>query len=180
MPEFITETPRLILRQATPEDVLGFYELDSDPDVHRFLGNKPVQTMEECLRVISWLQQQYAENGIGRWSVIDKTTGEFVGWAGLKFVREETNGHVDYYDLGYRLKKKFWGRGLASECAAESLRYGFEILKLKEIYAAAHIENVASNHILHKCGFIGEGRFVYDGAIHNWYRIDRLKWLFCA
>lgn len=171
------ETPRLILREATHDDVQGFFELDSDPEVHRFLGNKPVSTIGECHKVIDWLIRQYAENGIGRWSVTEKSTGEFVGWAGLKFVREETNGHTDYYDLGYRLKRKFWGQGIGSEVAVASLVYGFETMGLQEIFAAAHIGNLASNRILCGCGFVNEGRFLWDEEIQNWYRIDRAIWI---
>lgn len=169
------ETERFFLRPAVPEDAQGFFELDSDPEVHRYLGKKPVKSLEECHRVIEWLMHQYESYHTGRWVIEDKASGEFIGWAGLKFVREETNGMVDFYDVGYRLRKKFWGRGIAYECAKASVRYGFVTLGLKEIFAAADAENGASIRILEKCGFGFEGRFLYDGSVHNWYRLDALS-----
>src|SRR5690606_254622 len=111
---FVT-THRLILREILPTDLEGMFELDSDPEVHRFLGNQPVKTMEESKALINYIRQQYIDHGIGRWAITDKQTGEFMGWTGLKFVTKETNNHKDYYDLGYRLIKRFWGKGIATE-----------------------------------------------------------------
>ena len=60
------ETDRLILRELLPQDELGMFELDSDPEVHRFLGNQPVKDMERIREVITFVRQQYVDNGIGR------------------------------------------------------------------------------------------------------------------
>lgn len=57
---------------------------------------------------------------------------------------------MNYYDLGYRLKKKFWVRGIATETAFASLEYGFKTMNLSEIYAGAHIDNIASNKVIQK------------------------------
>lgn len=172
----IIETKRLILREMTEKDVMGMYELDSDPEVHRYLGNKPISTEDQALQIIQNVRQQYIERGIGRWSVIDKESDEFIGWAGLKLEQREINGNVDYYDLGYRLKRKFWGLGIGKECAYESLKYGFEKMDLKEIFAAAHIQNQASNKILEGLGLKYLETFKYERAFHNWYRITYDEW----
>jgi ribosomal-protein-alanine N-acetyltransferase len=87
-----------------------------------------------------------------------------------------TNNHINYYDLGYRLIRKYWGDGFATESALASLTYGFETLKLNEIFAAAHIENIASNRILNKIGLKQEGTFTYDKELHNWYRLESSAW----
>lgn len=171
--KIFTETERLILREIIPEDIEGFFELDSDPDVHKYLGNRPVVDREELKMLIDKIRQQYIDTGIGRWAIIEKSTNSFAGWSGLKLVREKINDHTDYYDLGYRLIRRFWGKGIATESAMASLTYGFDTLKLKEIYAAAHIENKASNRILNKIGFSYIETFDYDGSKHNWYKIER-------
>ena len=65
--------------------------------------------------------EQKAKNGMARLAIIEKETQEFIGWTGIKF--EENLRFENYYDLGYRLKKKFWGKGIASETAKLSLKH---------------------------------------------------------
>ncbi|WP_405207578.1 GNAT family N-acetyltransferase [Aquimarina sp. LLG6339-5] len=169
------ETERLIIRDLEEYDVQGIFELDSDPEVHEFLGKKPIKTLEEAKQIIKQIRTQYKENGIGRWAVIDKQTEDFIGWTGLKYeqgLRKEFN----YYDLGYRLRQKYWGKGIATETAIESLKYGFERLDLKEIGAAADINHLASNNILKKIGLKFIDRFDYEGVPHNWYNIKKAEW----
>ncbi len=174
--KIFVETQRLIMREVLESDAPGFFALDSDPEVHRYLGNQPVKTLEESEAVIRHIRKQYAENGIGRWAVIDKATNDFIGWSGLKY---ETNARTNtrYYDLGYRLRRKYWGQGLATETAIESLKYGFIHLNLPEIAAAAHTENAASNRILTKIGFALVDAFLLDGEVHNWYKLEKPTWL---
>lgn len=169
------ETERLLIREITEADVQGFYELDSDPEVHKYLGNNPVKSMAECLDVIRYVRKQYQDNGIGRWAVEDKLTKEFVGWTGLKYEWNDRQ-NVNYYDLGYRLKRKFWGKGIATETAVASLKYGFTKMNLEEIFAAAHTENIASNKILTKIGLKCIDTFDYHGAQHNWYWLEKSEW----
>lgn len=171
MKVFIT-TERLILREILPTDVSGMYELDSDPEVHKFLGNHPVKSKAESLGLINYIRQQYVDHGIGRWAIIDRKTNEFIGWAGLKFVTKETNHHKDYYDLGYRLIKKFWGQGIATETAFATLEYAFNILQVKEVFAMAARDNLSSNRILQKAGLNLKESFELEGVTHNWYKIE--------
>ncbi|WP_293308745.1 GNAT family N-acetyltransferase, partial [Pedobacter sp. UBA5917] len=100
--KIFAETERLILRELLPEDAAGMFEMDGDPEVHIFLGNKPVQSIEQSKADIEFIRKQYIDNGIGRWAVIEKETNSFIGWAGLKFIKEMNNNHSNYYDLGYR------------------------------------------------------------------------------
>lgn len=170
-PKVFAETERLILREMVQEDLEGFFAMDSDPQVHRYLGNKPVKDRGEIRAVIEHVRNQYKQYGIGRWTMILKETNAFVGWTGLKFVTEATNGHINYYDLGYRLSRNYWGQGYASEAAKASLHYGLEELKLNEIFAAAHIDNTGSNKILQKLGFRFIETFLYEGEVDNWYQL---------
>ena len=148
--KIFAETERLILREILPSDIDGMFELDSDSEVHKYLGNKPVNDRAQISNVINFIRQQYIDNGIGRWAIIDKKTNEFIGWTGLKFVTDLTNNHQNYYDVGYRLIRKYWGQGIATETAIVSLDYAFNILKVEEVFAAASCENVGSNKILQK------------------------------
>ena len=167
------ETDRFILREILPTDIEGLFELDSDPEVHRYLGNKPVTDREQIISVINYIRQQYKDNGIGRWAIISKNTNEFIGWTGLKFVTDLTNNHQNYYDLGYRILRKYWGQGIATETAIISLDYAFTVLKLEEVFAAASCENIASNKILQKIGLNSMGTFYYEEIECKWYKIDQ-------
>ncbi|HET7116151.1 MAG TPA: GNAT family N-acetyltransferase [Hanamia sp.] len=75
--KIFAETERLILREILPTDVEGMYELDADPEVHKYLGNKPVTSREKTVDVINFIRQQYIDNGTGRWAIIDKKSNEF-------------------------------------------------------------------------------------------------------
>jgi len=174
--QVFAETERLILRAIVPSDVDAMFELDSDPAVHKYLGGRPVKTKQQIEKIIEFVRKQYQENGIGRWAVIDKSSDQFIGWTGLKLVKETINNQSNYYDLGYRLIRKYWGKGLATESAIASLNFGFNEMNLKEIIAIAQIENKASNRVIQKLGFEFENSFEYDNASHNWHSLKRENW----
>ncbi|MHC5362413.1 GNAT family N-acetyltransferase [Myroides sp. LJL110] len=97
----------------------------------------------------------------------------FIGWAGLKLVKEPTNGHVDYYDLGYRLIQKYWNKAIASEVAKAWCVYAFNQMSIQTLYAAADLENIGSNKVLTKIGFKCIEQFSYHGVLHNWYKLEK-------
>jgi RimJ/RimL family protein N-acetyltransferase len=167
------ETERLILREILSSDIDGMFELDSDPEVHKYLGNKPIINKEQTAAIIDSVRQQYVDNGIGRFAIIDKKTNAFIGWTGLKLEMKLTNNHQNYYDLGYRLIRKYWGKGYATESAVASLDFAFNKLKLEKVYAAASVENVGSNKILRKIGMNFIETFFYENIRCNWYISDR-------
>lgn len=169
-------TERLLLREILPTDLEGMYELDSNPEVHKYLGNKPVKTKAESMDLIHYIRQQYIDHGIGRLAIIDRKTQQFMGWTGLKFVTQETNHHKDYYDLGYRLIKRYWGQGIATETARATLDYAFNTLKIPNVYAMAARENLASNRILQKSGLKLIETFELEGVDHNWYKIKSAEY----
>jgi len=166
--EFVLETERLYLRPILHSDEEGIFELDSNPAVHAYLGNRPITTRAQAREAIEYIRRQYLENGIGRWAVIDKKTSEFIGWAGLKFIGEEINGVSGFYDVGYRLIERYWGRGLATEATNAALDYAFNTLKLPEVYGMCDVRNKASRRVLEKAGFTWLGTFILDGDEHDW------------
>lgn len=154
----VIETERLLLRTFTIEDAALIYELNSDPEVTRYTGD-PIDSIEKAKEVLEkTILPQYALYNYGRWAVHLKSSMEFIGWCGLKN-RPERRGSDDYWiDLGYRFKKIFWSKGYATEAAFSSIKYGFQVLKLKRIIGAAMPGNQASIRVLENCGmtFIGE------------------------
>jgi ribosomal-protein-alanine N-acetyltransferase len=171
------ETERLILREFLLSDEDGFFELDSNPNVHTFLGKKPVENKEQIKRSIENLLQQYIDNGIGRWAVIDKFSGEFVGWSGLKLIKEPMNNHVNFYEIGYRFIEKYWGKGIATETTFALLEYAFETLQTEVVYGICDIENIGSKNVLLKSGLTLIETFDHEGVEHNWFRIKKNEWV---
>ncbi|WP_431158500.1 GNAT family N-acetyltransferase [Winogradskyella poriferorum] len=165
---YLIETDRLYMRRFLPTDTQDMFEMDSNPKVHKFLGNNPVKTIEESEKMVAGVIQQYSDYDIGRLAMILKSTNEFVGWSGLKYERE-VRQEFNYYDVGYRLKESFWGHGYATEAAIASLDYGFNTLNLKEINAAADVEHTVSNKILRNIGMQPDGTFFLEGIKCNWY-----------
>jgi ribosomal-protein-alanine N-acetyltransferase len=172
MQQPMIETERLLIREILPTDIEGMFEMDSDPEVHRYLGNQFLSSREESAAMITSIRQQYIDNGIGRWTMIEKSSGQFIGWTGLKYMTEPVNGHIHYHDLGYRLLKRYWGKGYATESAIASVAYGFNQLGLNSIYAFADLGNLASIHILQKAGLRCMETFDYKGIPHQWLEIQ--------
>ena len=169
------ETDRFFLRDIEESDRDGIFALDSDPEVHKYLGTQPITSPGQALDIIRYIRKQYVENGIGRWAIVDKESNDFVGWTGLKY-EQQVRAEFDYYDIGYRLRRKYWGRGIATETALESLKYGFETMKLAEICGAADVVHLASKQILQKIGLKFSEQFEFEGVLANFYKIDRGQW----
>jgi len=174
--KFYLETDRLILRELLESDVEGMFALDSDPLVHKYLGNNPIKTKQQAKEVIQFIQKQYEELGIGRFATIEKSSGDFIGWSGLKFntgEKEALNGYQDFIDIGYRFIPKYWGKGYATESAIATLKFGFEIMKYPIICGAAETENIASNTVLQKIGLKFVNDFFYSETPCKWYELKK-------
>ena len=167
------ETERLIMRDLIPSDDADMFELDSDMEVHKYIGMNPVTSIDQSRNVIAIIRQQYITNGIGRWALVEKNTGNFIGWGGLKLIIEPIGGRSNYYDLGYRLIKKYWGKGYATEQALAIVQYAWHTLKLNELSGIANIENLASRMVLEKIGMKSGTTFIHEGIKHVWYKLQK-------
>lgn len=172
----LAETERLILRELEYTDVNDLFEMDSDPEVHLYIENNPVKSMDEITKVIEMLKKQYKENGIARWAVIDKLTNECIGWSGLKYFNQPLNKHNNFYELGYRFKKKHWGKGFATESSIAILDYGFANLNIDKIFAITDPKNVNSKKVLTKLGFDFQETFDYEGDPTDWFVLKKTTW----
>lgn len=142
------ETERLRLRPFSLDDVDSYYErISSDAAVMRYLpGGKPRQRADSQW-VVSYFMRHADLHGFGVWAVEEKSSGMFIGHAGLEYIP----GAQDV-EVAYTLARSYWGRGFATEAAAASLSYGFEALNLTEIYGLAFPQNAASQNVMRKLG----------------------------
>lgn len=160
----IFETDRLFLREFIIDDAIHFYDMNANNDVIKYTGDMAFSSVEEVQIFLS-KYNQYQLYGMGRWAVCLKTNNEFIGWCGLKFHPDEK-----LVEVGYRFYKKYWRQGFATESARASINYGFETLKLKEIYAHAHIDNTASHKVIKKCNMVFIDEAIYDNMPAKLYK----------
>ena len=162
----IAETSRLLLREMTIADAESAYLLNVDPEVIQYTGDKAFSSIEEAKQFLA-NYSHYKKYGYGRWAMIIKETDEFLGWCGLKYIEE-----VDKYDLGYRLMKKYWNKGYATEAAIKSLELGFHRFDMESIVGHADIHNLASIRVLEKIGMTYQSNYFEEERECVAYKID--------
>jgi RimJ/RimL family protein N-acetyltransferase len=154
----ILETERLTLRELTIADAQLLIDLNSDPLVTRYTGDGPVADLDAAENIITDIILPQYPNKMGRWAVHLKSSGEFIGWCGIKYISE-----LDEYDLGYRFHRRFWGQGYATEAAKACVNYAKEVLKLQRLVGRVALDNTPSSNVLEKCGF----KFLYFAVEHD-------------
>ncbi|MET7668427.1 GNAT family N-acetyltransferase [Micromonospora luteifusca] len=145
----LPSTQRLRLRRLTMGDVGALVELDSDPEVMRFLSGgvaTPLATVrdEQMPRLLAGYDRHPA---LGRWAALDRETGEFLGWFALDPSADGTEA-----ELGYRLRRSTWGRGLASEGSRALVRYAFDSVGVRRVWAETMAVNERSRRVMAKVG----------------------------
>jgi ribosomal-protein-alanine N-acetyltransferase len=144
---YIFETERLRARLFTLADAQLVFDLNSDPAVTRYTGDGPCSDLRHAQEILETIiLPQYTLYGIGRWALELKSTGDFIGWCGVKLLDENKE-----YDLGYRFFPKYWGLGYATESAKASLDYVHK-LGIERITGHAAVENTGSVNVLKKLG----------------------------
>ncbi|MCA1928568.1 GNAT family N-acetyltransferase, partial [Rheinheimera sp.] len=149
----VLETPRLVLRAFTLDDVDAMYQLMTVPDVIRYVGNKPAQSKQDTL---DYLQQHplrdYQVYGYGRFACVWKATGQVIGFSGIKYLEE-----IQETELGYRFLPEYWGKGLATEAGHAVIQFA-QGLGLSRLVAVIHPDNQGSKQVAVKLGFSLEGK----------------------
>ncbi len=145
------ETERLALRRFTERDVDNLCELDSDPDVMRFI-NGGTPTPRDVIEgsILPWFMSFYRRyEALGFWAARDKTSGDFMGWFTL---HPEEGQDPDDLALGYRLRRKFWRKGYGTEGAKALIDKAFRDLGARRVFVRTYSENLASRGVMEKCG----------------------------
>ena len=164
----IVETERLVLRPFTLDDLDALAAINSDPQVMRYIGDGKPAPREHTAERLNFIIEHGRQYGFSVWAVRYKQRHSLIGFCGLH--------HLDRtieVEVGYRLARDYWGRGLATEGARASLRYGFEYLALNRIAAVVQTENVASQRVLEKLGLKYEKAARYYNTDVKYYAITR-------
>ena len=148
---YLIETERLVLRPFASNDIAEIHAVYAEEWPH-FRGPLSA-SIEKTREIVARHMAIQAEHGLSLWVAREKATGAVVGDCGLQPL--ELRGPD--VELGYRLGRSHWGRGLATDAATACLRAGFEELGLDRIVAVAHPDNAVSRRVLEKIGFVYEG-----------------------
>ncbi|MBA2442318.1 MAG: GNAT family N-acetyltransferase [Rubrobacter sp.] len=168
------ETARLRLRPWREEDLNPYARMCADPEVMRYLPG--TLTREESMRQIERFVRHWEEHGFGLWAVEGKAGGEFIGFVGLMRQDDWPVGEHKV-EVGWRLDRRSWGNGFATEGAVASLRYGFDRLKLPRIISICDPRNTASRRVMEKAGLTFRGEARWRGYDDVWYAADCRDWL---
>lgn len=159
------ETDRLILRAPTPDDAEAMFLVNGDPEVMRYTG-EPMPPSAAVIRDFLAAYPDFDRHGFGRWTAVEKATGEIIGFAGLKYLED-----LEVVDIGYRLRRSHWGRGLATEAALACVEFGFDTIGLDYVIGLVMPANTPSVRVLEKLGMTYETAFVEDGYdVHRYGR----------
>ncbi len=177
------ETPRLLLRRFTTDDVDALVALDADPAVMRYINGGHPTSYEEIAGDTLPAFLAYYERGAswGFWAAIEKASGQFLGWFHLRPHRGDPD---DEPELGYRLVASSWGRGYASEGSLALIDKAFSELGAQRVYAQTMAVNTASRRVMEKAGlrfvraFVADWPVRIDGDEHGdvEYGLTRREW----
>jgi RimJ/RimL family protein N-acetyltransferase len=158
-------TEHLLLRRLSGADLEDFLIMHQDPHVMATLGG--VRTPDEIRSFLTRLMGDWDKHGFGWWSARDLKSGRFAGRGGLRRVQVDSQEEVE---VGYGFVPEFWGRGLATKLARESVRIGFTELHLPSLVSFTLPTNLASRRVMEKAGFRYERDFIHANLPHVLYR----------
>jgi len=171
MTEVILETERLIMRWFREEDYEQFQEMCANAEVMRFLGDgKPMAPMEVWRQMATFMGHWYFR-GYGIWAVEEKESGKLVGRIGFM-----NPAGWPGFELGWTLRREYWGKGFATEAARRALEYAFTDMNRDHVISLIAPENVASIKVAERLGETVEGSTQVVGRDVLIYGIDREVW----
>ncbi|MGK5543967.1 GNAT family N-acetyltransferase [Streptomyces sp. URMC 127] len=144
-------TPRLTLRRWRADDLEPMAAINADPEVMRWVGDGSVQDRERTSAAIASWEREWEERGVGLFAVEVRQSRRLAGFAGLSvpFYLPEILPAVE---IGWRLGRPFWGRGLATEAARAVLDFAFRDRGLARVVSVHTTGNDASAAVMRKLG----------------------------
>ena len=154
------KTPRLTITRFSTDMAQAVYENSQDDDTRRFVPDEVYNSVEEAREAIDFLMSRYDTNdGPFVYPIITNDSGKNIGYIQICKLEDGT------WEIGYHIAKNFTGKGYATEAVKAFLPTMAKKLNIKEVYGICLAENLASVHVLEKCGFtqIYQGPGNYQG-----------------
>jgi len=161
-------TPRALLRGFNESDLETLHGILSVRAVLQYFPSDDTPSIDQVRKLIERHHSHWMEHGYGWWALALAQGQKLIGWCGLNILSE-----TNEVELKYLLSKDHWGKGLATEAAGVSLRYGFKQAELEQIIGLVHPENIASQRVLEKVGMTFLDRACYFGMECYRYIIDK-------
>jgi ribosomal-protein-alanine N-acetyltransferase len=155
---YLFQTPRLGFRLWRKSDTKPFIALNRDPDVRRYFPQ--TLTAAQSKLSIRRFQQHHRDCGYGLYAIDYLPEDVFIGFIGFNHTTFEAD-FTPCVEIGWRLTKAYWGKGLATEGAKACLQYGFSQLGFRVVYSFAAIANVPSIRVMQKVGMRQVGTFMH-------------------
>jgi RimJ/RimL family protein N-acetyltransferase len=160
-------TLRLVVRPWKADDLAGLQDMDTNPEVMRYISDGSVSTLEQVEGTLTRLMQPPPRPGLGLLAIEERATGAFLGWAGLS--RPQFLPSVmPAVEAGWRLRRCAWGHGFATEAARAAMASLLPDLDLTEeggaLVSIRHVDNIASGRVMTKLGFTESHRAVVPGT----------------
>ena len=171
-------TARLRLEPLADRHLDALNAVNSDPEVMRYLSGKP-ETREETMAMIERVKARWADTGYSWWAALTLDTGELVGAGALQNLRREMTLLPDPacpLEIGWRLGRAHWGRGLASEMALAICDFAFETLAPPELLAVCYPDNAASSAVMRRIGMESRGLQHWYGKALTTYQLTAAQW----
>lgn len=158
-------TERLILRPLKISDAREIYHnWTSDADVAKFMRWNVHKSIDDTIDWLKAEEDAIDSDNIYNWGFVLKETNELIGSGGLIYNKDKS-----MFELGYNLMKKYWGNGFATEASRIILEFGKEVLNQNNFYCCHAKENIASEKVINKLGFI----YTKDCEYYSWDRVKR-------
>jgi ribosomal-protein-alanine N-acetyltransferase len=146
------ETERLLLRRVDANDINEIFALRSNPETMKYIPRPLVKTDEDALEHIAMIDSKIDSNEGINWAITLKDNPKLIGVIGHYRIKPENYRA----ELGYMLLPEYHGKGIVSEAVKESIKYGFQVMKLNSLEAIIDPDNHASAKVLEKNGFVKE------------------------
>lgn len=164
----VAETPRLILRHLTLDDVGDLAAIYADPIVMKFYPS--IRTYEQTKAAVERIVDTYKQHGFGLWATVHKADHKLIGRCGL--IPQLVDGQQEI-EIGYLLAKEYWGKGLATEAASVIRDYGFEKTGRTRLISQIDPGNIASQRVALKVGLTYEKDTTMWNKTVRVYAIDK-------
>jgi RimJ/RimL family protein N-acetyltransferase len=165
------ETQRLILDTWQSADWTAFRPIATDVEVVRYITGGVPWSDDRIRSFVDRQIELYRTRGFCRWKLLQKPAGNLIGFCGVGIWRDGLEP-----EIGWWLARAYWGRGLASEAAAEALDDAFERAGLERVVSIAMSENRASIRIMEKLGLEFDGEFESEGVRLVRHAMDRVRY----
>ncbi|MBF7091475.1 GNAT family N-acetyltransferase [Flavobacterium sp. ALJ2] len=151
----VLKTERLFLKRITNEDANEIIALRSNPETMKYIPRPLIKTNEQALEHIAQINSITETNEGINWGITLKDNPKIIGFIGYFRIKPE------HYraEIGYMLLPEFHGKGIIPEAVKTVIDYGFNEMKLHSIEAVIDPDNLASERVLQKMGFVKEGHF---------------------